>query len=430
MLKILQFILKWLAKGVIWRYNPRLIGITGSIGKTSAKDATAAVLSKRFRTHSSQKNYNNELGVPLTIINAESGGKSISGWLKVFVKVLWLMIIKDKNYPELIVLEMGVDKPGDMDYLLSIVKLEVAILTYVGSSHLEQFGGHKKLAEEKAKIFNGLVKNGTAIINSGNEAALGQAINVQKRLMLYGSTNRADLQATEIVWKCSVADTANKLNGVMFKIKYQEAVIPVQLPSMIGRPAVSAALAATAAGLAFGLNGIEISEALRLWIPAPGRLRLLRGVNDSVIIDDTYNAAPQSMLAALEVLDEIRLFGAARKWAVLADMLELGSDSEKGHLEVGKQLAVIPKARLLYLGSQANYIAIGARKAGLAEDRIQAFNNTQEIVDYLLERIEPNDLILVKGSQGMRMEKVVKGLLTEGELADKLLVRQGEGWSS
>ncbi|MEI6378713.1 MAG: Mur ligase family protein [Candidatus Falkowbacteria bacterium] len=429
MRKLLELMLRVLARGVIKKYDPEVVGVTGSIGKTSSKEAIVRVLSAKYAVRGSIRNYNNELGLPLTILGLNSPGRSWAGWLSVLIQGIKLLMFIDKDYPEVLVLEMGVDKPGDMDYLLSIVQLKAAVLTYVGTSHMEQFGTTAKLREEKAKIFNGLDRSGYAIINLDFPEADKIVEGAKNKVLTYGFAEEAEIRAQNIIYRFQDEEAAS-LGGVNFKIHYKDSYIPVLIPAVIGHPTIYAALAGAAVGFAFGLNGIEISEALRAMEPPKGRLHLIAGKNGSMIIDDTYNAAPQSTLAALEVLDSIKQPAICTKWVVLGDMLELGSESEKGHSEIGQRVADIAKARLLYIGKQAHYYGMGARKAEMAEERIQAFNNHQEVIEYLEIHLKPHDLVLVKGSQGMRMEKIVKALMAEPQTAGEQLVRQGADWQN
>ncbi|MCX6796207.1 MAG: Mur ligase family protein, partial [Candidatus Falkowbacteria bacterium] len=149
---IVQKILKHLAKAILKKYQPLVIGITGSVGKTSAKEAIYAVLASQKKTRRNVKNYNNEIGLPLTIIGAESGGRSIADWLKVFRRALKLICVKDENYPEILVLEMGADRPGDLDYLNSIVCCKIGVITLIGPVHLEYFGSIEQIQKEKGKL--------------------------------------------------------------------------------------------------------------------------------------------------------------------------------------------------------------------------------------------------------------------------------------
>ena len=428
MKKIIQFILKILAKMVILKYRPEVVGITGSLGKTSAKEAIAVVLSAKFKVKSNIKNYNNEFGLPLTIIGATSPGRSIGGWLTVFFKALGLLFVRDKNYPDILILEMGIDKPGDMDYLNSIVKPQTAVLTMIGLSHLENFGSQAKLANEKKKIFDKLDKTGWAILNWDSEKVKEASRGLKNKFISYGFDEDAMVRATNVMFKFQEADAEDDLLGISFKIAYKDAYIPVLLPRAISQAAVSAALAGFAVGLAHNLNPVEMALALGDFVPPKGRMNLLPGINGSIVIDDTYNSAPQSAMAALDVVAEMNLKRGKKKWIVLADMLELGEASEGAHLDLGKRVAEIKKAQLLTLGQEALYIGIGAREAKMKEEDMQHFNNHQEIIDFLEEKLEAGDIVLVKGSQGMRMEKIVKGVMAEPENAEELLVRQGEDW--
>lgn len=426
--KTIQFILKILAKLLLSKYRPQIVGITGSLGKTSAKEAISLVLSGKFIVRSSIKNYNNEFGLPLTIIGQVSPGRSALGWLRIFLRALGLLLLTDKDYPEVLVLEMGIDRPGDMDYLNSIVSPNVAVLTMIGVSHLENFGNQNRLAAEKKKIFNNLDKSGWAVLNWDNDRVQELSKDLKNKTITYGLQEGAAVRAINLLFKFQEDDAEDDLLGINFKIAYKDAYIPVLLPRAISQTAVLAALAAFAVGLTYNLNPVEMAIALGDFTPPKGRMNLLAGFNGSVIIDDSYNSAPQSALAALDVLGQMRLQRGQKKWIVLADMLELGEASESAHLEVGRRAAQIKKAKLLTVGQEALYIGIGAREAGMSEEALQHFNNHQEIIDFLRSNMQPGDIILIKGSQGMRMEKISKGLLAEPERAGELLVRQGEDW--
>lgn len=428
MKKIVQFILKILAKTVLAKYQPEIIGITGSLGKTSAKEAISAVLSAKFSVRSSFKNYNNEFGLPLTILGIKSPGRSMVGWLLVMMRAVGLIIFKNKNYPQVLILEMGVDKSGDMDYLNSIVSPHVAVLTMIGLSHLENFGTQAKLSAEKKKIFDNLDKTGWAIVNVDSEKIKEMVGDLKHKTISYGVDASADVRAINVAFKFQESDATDDLLGINFKIAYKDSYIPVLLPRAISSGAVSAALAGFAVGIVHDLNPLDIAESLGEFAPPPGRMNLIAGLNGSIIIDDTYNSAPQSALAALDILEAMKVAKNKHKWIVLADMLELGEASEAGHLEVGERVAKIKTTNLLTLGQEALYIGIGAREHKMPEEDMQHFNNHKEIIEFLSDRLEAGDLVLVKGSQGMRMEKVVKGLMAEPETASELLVRQGRDW--
>lgn len=438
MKKIIQFKLKILAKIILAKYKPDVIGITGSVGKTSAKEAVYATLSSKFNARRNIKNYNNEIGVPLTVIGADSPGKSVFGWLAVFFKALKLILIRDENYPRILILEMGVDRPGDMDYLNSIVKCKVGVVTLIGPVHLEFFGAISNIQKEKGKLISNLPKSGRAILNYDDEKVRQMSKLTEAAALAYGFDENADVRAREAVFSFSdiadksefgaLAANAAKLAGVSFKLSYNGSTAPVLLPNVIGYAAVYAALAGAAAGIVYGLNLIEISQALRKFNSPRGRMNLINGIKNTLIIDDTYNSSPQSSIAALEITGKVPLARGARRFAVLGDMLELGGYSEQGHKEVGRQAVKDKIDKLIAVGERARDIARGAEKAGMPADNIFHFARAEEAGKFIQEKINEGDLILVKGSQGMRMEKVVKEIMAEPLRGKELLVRQDEMW--
>ena len=428
MKKLLQIILKYCAKLILAKYQPDIIGITGSVGKTSAKEAIRQVLSHSFRVRASSKNYNNEFGLPLTIIGSLTAGRSLGGWALVFLKVIKLLIAKDQNYPQIIILEMGIDRPGDMDYLNSIVQLKIAILTLIGTSHMEFFGSRDNIAKEKAKIFNNLQSGGWAIINADDDFTAKIIPNVKNKVLTFGFDQEADVVASNIICTFQDAEDINSLAGINFKLKYQGSYIPMLLPRVISYSAIYAALVGASVGFLYEMNGIEIAEQLKLFTPPKGRMNLIAGMNNSMIIDDTYNASPQSTKAALEIVGQINNTIINNKWLVLGDMLELGKDSNQEHQTIGQVIATIPKAKLLTIGQEAQAIGQGARAENMAEQNIKHFTNQAELIVYLQNNIQAGDLILVKGSQGSRMERISQALLANPKQAKDLLVRQEEDW--
>lgn len=428
MKKFIQLKLKWLAKLVLAKYRPRVVGITGSVGKTSAKEAVYAVLAKKFRARRNTKNYNNEIGVPLTIIGAESPGRSLIGWIRVFWQALWLIVFNDKEYPEILVLEMGVDRPGDMAYLNSIVKCRVGIVTMIGPSHLEYFKTIENIQKEKSGLVGNLNTDGWAILNYDNEKTRQIETVSRAKVITYGFAENAAVTAGQVVFSFEDRKRKGELTGISFKLGYKGAFVPVLLPKVAGRTAVYAALAGAAAGISFGMNLLEIAENLRDYAPPPGRMNLIAGIKRTLIIDDTYNSSPQSAMAALDVVKVAPIAAGSKKYAVLGDMLELGSFSEEGHRQVGAYAATSGIDRLIVVGERSRDIARGAAAAGLSENNIFYFPDNASAGLFVQERLKENDLIFVKGSQGTRMEKIVKELMADPQSASRLLVRQDGGW--
>lgn len=426
MRRILQLKLKIVAKLLLKKYQPRVVGITGSIGKSSAKEAIYHILCQKFRVRTSFKNYNNEIGLPLTIIGLESPGKNIFGWFRVFVKILQLLLFTDKNYPEILILEMGIDRPGDMKYLTSIVKVDVAIVTAVSYSHLEYFGSLQNIKKEKQVILEKLDKRGLAILNYDSEPVREMADISQAKILSYGIKNNADLQAQDINY--NFTRDSYELSGIHFKLNDQGSIVPVFLKNVMSEPAIYAALAAAAVGLYFKMNLVEIAALLSDFSLPPGRMNLLPGIKHSFLIDDTYNSSPEAAISALSILGQISIDRSASKYAVLGDMLEIGSYTEEGHRLVGERVCREKIDFLIAVGERARDFIRGAKDAGCGDEHLFYFDQPEEAGHFLQNRIKEGDVLLIKGSQGARMEKIVKELMAEPEKADKLIVRQGKEW--
>jgi len=418
------------AKRIYRKYKPEVIGITGSVGKTGAKEAVFAVLKNKFSVRRSIKNYNNEIGLPLTLIGEEAKGKDIFGWLKVFNRGESLIMNRDKNYPKILVLEMGADKPGDIEYLLKIVKCKVGIITRIGEAHLEAFKTIDRIKKEKALIVKELEKTNWAVLNFDDERVKEIAKEVKVNYISYGIKEKADLEASDVTIQKLNSQSGKTGNyGISFKMHYKGAAVPVILEGIVSRSAVYACLAGAAAGIIYGLNLIEISDALKNYKNPKGRLNMLLGVKGTSILDDTYNSSPQASLEALEVLASLEPGAKAHRYAVFGDMLELGDYTEAGHREVGERAAELKINYLIVVGERSRDIARGAKLAGMNDDYIFHFSDNESASVFIKERIKKGDLILVKGSQVARMEKVVKELIADPLKAEELLVRQGEDWA-
>lgn len=422
--KAAQRMLRVFAKAILKKYKPQVVGVTGSVGKTSTKEAIYAVLSYKFNVRRNIKNYNNEIGLPLTIIGAGSGGRSIWNWLGVFIKALTMLIWRDKSYPEILVLEMAVDRVGDMKYLTDLAPCDIGVVTNVSPVHLEFFKSLERIAKEKSVMVSHIDKNGWGVLNSDNSYVCEMRQVVRGRALTYGIDNKeSDVRASEIVVS---RGGEKKLAGLSFKLIYQGSTVPVLLPNILGEHLIYAALAAAGIGIIKGMNMVEISEALRLFEAPKGRMHLLDGIKNTFIIDDTYNAGPDSMAAALKVLG--RLETAGRKFAVLGDMLELGEYTAEAHAQIGRQVAENKIDFLITVGERSRIIADLAEKSGMVKDNIFSFSDTERAGRFLQDRIEQGDFILIKGSQGMRMEKITKEIMAEPMKAKELLVRQEKPW--
>jgi len=420
LLKILKLILKFLAQMTIWRFQPQVIGITGSAGKTSAKEAIYAVLKNHRRVRKSKENLNNELGMPLTIIGdwpndelklvsrdtppGEKTVKKLLFWLKViFIAKLRFFFLKKSAYPEILILEYAADRPGDIKYLLEIAKPYIGVITAIGEIpvHVEFFSGPEAVAKEKSKLIESLPVDGFAVLNFDNEIAMGTREQVRGRVITFGFGDGADLKIANFENRSE----NNRPVGISFKIEYGGSFVPVVLKRSFGKAQAYAAAVAACVGLIYDLNLVEIFEALSAnYQPAKGRMNLIDGIKNSYVIDDSYNASPLSME---EALNTIRDLPAKRKIAVLGDMLELGKYSIEAHEAVGRLVGQIVNL-LVTVGPRAKFVAEAAKNSGLPESQILSFDTAAEASSAVQDLMKQGDLILVKASRAVELERVVE----------------------
>lgn len=417
----LEKILRFMAIAILKRHRPKIVGITGSVGKSSAKEAVFLVLKNNFKVRKNDENYNNEIGIPLTIIGAKTGGKNIFKWILVFLKwVFWL--IAPFGYPKILILEMAIDRPGDMKYLMNFIPVEVGILTNISASHLEFFKNIKAIAKEKSILVKSVSSQGVAIINTDNPYIKEEANEIKSKTVSYGFNEEADIKVTGVRFNY---DNNGRSKGLSFKLNYDNKSIPLRLPRIIAKHQLYAALAAVGVSEHFKINLIDALAALEEFQSPLGRMNLINGINNSIIIDDTYNSSPVSALAALNTMDQIT---AQRKIVILGDMFELGEESDKGHTEVVKTVLEGKFDKLILVGTRMHKAAQELIGKNNYIKSVLFFSNPEEAGKIIKSTIKEGDLILVKGSQGMRMEKVIEKIISESEDMQKVLCRQSKKW--
>ncbi|MBU1992932.1 UDP-N-acetylmuramoyl-tripeptide--D-alanyl-D-alanine ligase [Patescibacteria group bacterium] len=416
---LIQHVLTGLAKVWLKRKSPKIIGIMGSVGKTSIKEAVYTVLSKKFEVKKSAGNYNTEFGVPLSILGLESGNSSPALWLKVLARAFYLAFF-DLTRTDILILEMGIDKPGDMDVLLKIVKVDVGILANVKPIHLAegQFVSLDAIFDEKSKMLKSLSQFSVAILNIDDVRVKRLATSLGCKVMTYSTVDGdAAFTAKEI----ELVDS-----GLKFHVYHGGQRALAQLP-ILGEYHVYVLLPAIACGVATGMSLDETVSALQEFDLPPGRMNVLAGVNNSILIDSSYNSSPDAAFEALKVLKEIGE-KAHRKIAVLGNMNELGDFTEREHRRIGKK---VPECCdiLIAVGDYTKYICDEARTSGMAENQVRWFKDVFEAKEFLKDKIEQGDILLVKGSQNkVRLEILVKELMRDKDKAGELLVRQGKEW--
>ena len=357
-----------------WRrkLDLRVVGITGSVGKSTTKEMVAEVLSTRYRTLKSPGNLNNEIGLPLTILRLSTGHQRA-------------------------VLEMGFYVPGEIAFLCDIALPQVGVVTNIGTVHAERAGSQEAIARGKSELVQALppAPEGVAILNFDDPWVRQMEEKTKARVFFYGLSREANLWADNVV--------GLGLEGIRFRLHYQGETLHVRIP-LIGRHSVHTALRAAAVGLAEGMNWQEVLEGLHQG-HTQLRLAAVRSQTGALLLDDTYNASPESMLAALNLLDEL----GGRKVAVLGDMLELGPYERSGHEMVGLRAAQVANL-LLTLGERAHLIADAARRAGMRKTSILEFREFEPLMEWLKTNLTKEDAVLIKGSHGLRMDRIASML--------------------
>ncbi len=352
------------------RFPVEVIGITGSVGKTSTKELTHAMLSSRYRTFKSPGNRNSILGLPLALFEL-------------------------RPTDEKAVLEMGMYTIGEIATLCDMTSPKVGVVTLVGAVHLERAGSMENIVKAKQELVEALPADGVAILNKDDARVMSMANHTKAQVFTYGLDKTADLWADAI--------HSMGLDGVRFTLHHKAESLVVQVP-LLGRHSVHTSLRAVAVGLVEGLTWDEIGHGLRN-TAVQLRLVTVPGPNNSTIIDDTYNASPDSVRAALNLMHDLD----GRSVAVLGDMLELGYLEEAAHRQVGRRVAEVAKL-LVTVGQRARWIAEEAIASGLPKDKVVMVADSEAAVSALETLIEDHDTVLVKGSLGMGMDQIITAL--------------------
>jgi UDP-N-acetylmuramyl pentapeptide synthase len=429
-----SFILNQLAKKarrVLDVYKPTVISVTGSVGKTSTRAAIAAVMSEKFRVRTAKGNYNTDVGVPLTILGVDEPGRSPFAWLAVFWKAQKLLMKHDPSYPNMLVLEFGADAPGDMSRLCDIAPPDVSVLTAISPVHLSNYPSLQALMDEEATNVMRTKPNGLVVLNADDPDVIHYRDVSPAPVVSYGFTDAADVRAdgVQLVARQDASfEPGEKFGEMRFVLATQNSRTPMSLPNLVGEASVRSALAAAAVGLHFGLSIDEIAERLLTIEPVPGRMRPLAGIKGSLLLDDSYNAAPASMRAALNTLQRFSPADGARRIAALGSMAELGPLTIEEHRALGREAAIHGVDLLVTVGEPAMDTRAAAIEAGIPEENAMHFSTSVEAGRFLDIDVKKGDVVLVKGSQSARMEKVTKDLMAEPTRSGELLVRQYGHW--
>lgn len=404
------------------RHKPKIIAVVGSVGKTSTKDAIFAAIKNSFYARKSEKSYNSEIGVPLTVLGLPNGGTNPLMWFRNIVDG-FLTAVFSRQYPEILILEAGIDRPGDMEKLASWVKPDMVVLTRLPSVpvHVEYFSSPEAVIAEKMKIVSAMKTDGVLIYNNDDTIIQQQLPDVLQKQIGFSRYLESDFTASHD----KTVYNDDEPVGTEFILTHSNVPHKIFIKGTVGSQNTYSCAAAMAMAYELDILVADAVDSIQSLQTPNGRMRILKGIKGTIIIDDTYNASPTATEQALLTLEE--LTHAKRKIAVLGDMLELGKFSSAEHTKVGNQVA--RTADILFtVGVRARQIAEGAMAAGMTEKHIFQYDDVDRAGRELQALLNPGDFVLVKASQGIRAERIVEEVMANPEQASELLVRQDTLW--
>ena len=416
---------------IIRKYKPFVVAVTGSVGKTSTKDAIYNVLKDQSKfVRKSEKSMNSEIGLPLTIIGVPNAWHNLGGWMSNIVAGLRL-IVRKSSYPDCLILEIGADHPGDIQKVTKWLHPDVVVITKISRTpvHVEFFKSPEEVFEEKASLVVAVKSGGTLVLFADDEKVVSLAERVKGKnvkVFTYGLNEKAMIKGVfgKILYESGPI-------GFIFDVKIEANTIPVTVRNIIGNVYMYPLLAAASVGHVCSVSAEMLARLLSSYEAPKGRMNIIPGINNSTIIDDTYNSSPDASLSALETLKDLEVVGIngviGKKIAILGDMMELGKFSSEAHRKIGREVVGIADI-LLTVEQRSRATAEEAVLSGMSASSVHSFDTSLEAADFARTIVKSGDIILVKGSQSTRMERVVKALLREPEKSASLLVRQEKEW--
>lgn len=419
---IIVRILSLEARLILRRHAPLVVAVTGSVGKTSMKDAVCTALAARFHVRKSQKSFNSEFGVPLTILGLQNAWTSPLKWIENLLEGAHTLVRRGE-YPACLVLEVGVDRPGDMR-ALRWLRPHVVVFTRFPDVpvHVEYFASPEAVIEEKRELRRALRPHGTLVVNLDDPNMRDEMVTETQRILSYGYAHGATVRGSNyrVVYERGVPV------GFAVTAVCGTSRASVVVRGTLGKHHTYPVLAALTVAYAQGIPFEEAVQALTQYVPPPGRMRILNGVNGSVVLDDTYNASPAAVEAGLQALADLSVSG--RRIAVLGDMLELGTYSVEAHRRIGERVAAVA-SMFIAVGVRMQAAADAARACGVPGLHVELVRDATEAGVRIRELVRVGDVVVVKGSQSMRMEGVVETLLAD-PTHTSLLVRQETEWKT
>jgi len=420
--KFIVAVLTYEARVLLRRTKPFIIAVSGSVGKTSTKDAIFSVLKNHRHTRKSEKSFNSEIGVPLSILGLPNAWDNPLAWAKNLIDGA-IIAFFNKKYPEVLVLETGVDRPGDMANLATWLNPDIVVITRLPDVpvHVEYFNSPEAVITEKLELLKALKPDGVFIYNHDDDRLQAVTKDVRQSCIGYSRyiPTQFNTSADAVLYRDDVAI------GSTFTLSHLDESVQVKIMSSVGVQNTYTFSAAAAVAAQFDISLYEVALSLQKHLVPPGRMRLLSGIKNTLIIDDTYNSSPTAAESALLSLKELK--GAKRKIAILGDMLELGRFSSREHERIGE---LVPQCAdvLITLGVRSRKTAQAALEHGMSEKVIFQYDDVARAGRELQSYLNPGDVVLIKASQGIRAERIVEEVMSEPERASELLVRQDISW--
>lgn len=430
--KIITLILTIESKLILRKYRPFVIAVTGSVGKTSTKDAIYSVMKQGPGfVRKSDKSMNSDIGLPLTIIGVPNAWHSFSGWISNIRRGLSLICFR-QEYPDYLIVEVGADHPGDISRVAQWLRPDVAVITKVSDTpvHVEFFPSPQAVFKEKASLAKAVKKGGALVLYADDPkvaglASLGPELNI--KIVTFGLTSGSDVKGSQVKVKYAHGPV-----GFSFVLELNGESSKVEVRDILGEIYIQPFLAAAAVGSVRGMLQSDIIHGLNEYDAPKGRMRIIQGNKDSTIIDDTYNSSPDAVVAALETirgLESNKDTGTdhIHKIVILGDMMELGKYSTEEHRKIGALVSDIA-SELITVGPRSKLIADEAIHKGMHKNKVHVFDTATEAAGFVVSIVKQGDIVLVKGSQSIRLERVVKALMKDPDRAGEVLVRQEKEW--
>lgn len=416
---LIKKILVVLSVRVLKKHKPYIIAIIGSVGKTTTRNTLYAVLSRKHSVRKVEQSLTTDVGVPLTLLGCPYPISTLKGVMRNIVAAI-TQVYFSKTYPTYVILEIDGHTRGEIRRLASWLPIDLLVVTAIGEipAHVEHFEHPDALREEYAHIRTALKPHAKVVVYADDEYAR-EIAGTEHPTVSYGSDSRADISASEY----SVVYEHGLPAGISFSITKPESRAPIVVTDVLGVHVVNGVLSTIAILEALGEHHLPVNSLVEKMTPLAGRMRLIPGLKNSLIIDDSYNSSPVAIEELIAVLTKVE---AKRKILVLGDMLELGRFSAEAHREIGREC--VGFGMLVCVGMRARFIKEGALEAGVNSESVLHFDTPEKAGEYIQNILVAGDIVAVKGSQSMRMERCVEEIMAEPEKKEKLLVRQSEEW--